>query len=60
MKLTQPALVLDSFLDDQNVPLEGSTKEMWIRDLFFMPDYVILIEAFYSYNRFYVTVKIER
>jgi len=33
---------------------------MWIWDLFFMTDYVVLVGAFYWYNRFYDTLKIER
>ena len=40
--------------------LEGNTKEMWIWDLFFMTDYIILIGAFYWYNRFSDKLKIER
>jgi hypothetical protein len=32
--------------------LEGSTKEMWTWDLFYMTDYILIIGAFYWYNRF--------
>lgn len=32
--------------------LEGSTKEMWTWDLFYMTDYILMVGAFYWYNRF--------
>jgi hypothetical protein len=60
--LSSLSLLINAIADDGFVHhfLEGSTKEMWIWDLFFMTDYVILIGAFYWYNRFYNTLKIER
>jgi hypothetical protein len=32
--------------------LEGSTEEMWTWDLFYMTDYILIVGAFYWYNRF--------
>ena len=32
--------------------LEGSTKEMWTWDLFYITDYILIIGALYWYNRF--------
>jgi hypothetical protein len=32
--------------------LAGSTKEMWTWDLFYMTDYILIVGAFYWYNRF--------
>jgi hypothetical protein len=38
--------------------LEGNTKEMWTWDLFYMTDYILIIGAFYWYNRFQNSMKI--
>jgi hypothetical protein len=59
--LSSLSLLINAIADDGFVHhfLEGSTKEMWIWDLFFMTDYVVLVGAFYWYNRFYDTLKIE-
>jgi hypothetical protein len=32
--------------------LQGSTKEIWTWDLFYMTDYILIAGAFYWYNRF--------
>ena len=32
--------------------LQGSTEEMWTWDLFYMTDYILIVGAFYWYNRF--------
>jgi hypothetical protein len=37
--------------------LQGNTKEMWIWDLFFITDYIILSGAFYWYNKFHRAMK---
>jgi hypothetical protein len=39
--------------------VHGSTKEMWIWDLFFMTEYIILAGAFYWYNRFHNTIRMQ-
>ena len=38
--------------------IQGSTREMWTWDLFYMTDYILLAAAFYWYNRFHSTMKI--
>ena len=60
--LSSLSLLINAIADDGFVHhfLQGSTKEMWIWDLFFMTDYIILVGAFYWYNRFYNTLKMER
>ena len=60
--LSSLSLLVNAIADDGFVHhfLEGNTKEMWIWDLFFMTDYIILIGAFYWYNRFSDKLKIER
>jgi hypothetical protein len=60
--LSSLSLLTNAIADDGFVHhfLEGNTKEMWIWDLFFMTDYIILIGAFYWYNRFSDKLKIER
>ena len=52
--LSSLSLLINAIADDGFVhhSLQGSTKEMWIWDLFFMTDYIILVGAFYWYNRF--------
>jgi hypothetical protein len=39
--------------------LQGNTKDMWIWDLFFVTDYIILSGAFYWYNKFHNAMEIE-
>lgn len=39
--------------------LQGNIKEMWIWDLFFVTDYIILSAAFYWYNKFHNAMEIE-
>ena len=60
--LSSLSLLVNAIADNGFVHhfLEGNTKEMWIWDLFFMTDYIILIGAFYWYNRFSDKLKIER
>ena len=60
--LSSLSLLVNAIADDGFVHhfLEGNTKEIWIWDLFFMTDYIILIGAFYWYNRFSDKLKIER
>ncbi len=60
--LSSLSLLVNAIADDGFVHhfLEGNTKEMWIWDLFFMTDYIILIGAFYWYNGFSDKLKIER
>jgi hypothetical protein len=60
--LSSLSLLINAIADDGFVHhfLQGNTKEMWIWDLFFMSDYIILVGAFYWYNRFYDTLKMER
>jgi hypothetical protein len=60
--LSSFSLLINAIADDGFVHhfLEGSTKEMWIWDLFFMTDYIILVGAFCWYNKFYDMLKIER
>ncbi|HEY9386125.1 MAG TPA: hypothetical protein VIP70_03730 [Nitrososphaeraceae archaeon] len=38
--------------------IQGSMREMWTWDLFYMTDYILLAGAFYWYNRFQSTMKI--
>lgn len=38
--------------------LQGSTEEMWTWDLFYMTDYILIVGAFYWYNRFQNSVTI--
>jgi hypothetical protein len=59
--LSSLSLLINAIADDGFVHhfLEGSTKEMWIWDLFFMTDYIVLVGAFYWYNRFSDKLKIE-
>jgi len=60
--LSSLSLLINAIADDGFVHhfLQGSTKVMWKWDLFFMTDYIILVGAFYWYNRFYNTLKMER
>ncbi|MFZ0556118.1 MAG: hypothetical protein WAM26_12570 [Nitrososphaeraceae archaeon] len=60
--LSSLSILVNAIADDGFVHhfLEGNTKEIWIWDLFFMTDYIILIGAFYWYNRFSDKLKIER
>jgi hypothetical protein len=60
--LSSLSLLVNAIADNGFVHhfLEGNTKEMWIWDLFFKTDYIILIGAFYWYNRFSDRLKIER
>jgi hypothetical protein len=39
--------------------LQSNIKEMWIWDLFFVTDYIILSGAFYWYNKFHHAMEIE-
>ena len=59
--LSSLSLLINAIADDGFVHhfLEGNTKEMWIWDLFFMTDYIVLVGAFYWYNRFSDKLKIE-
>ena len=38
--------------------LQGGTEEMWTWDLFYMTDYILIVGAFYWYNRFQNSVTI--
>ena len=59
--LSSLSLLINAIADDGFVHhfLEGNTKEMWIWDLFFMTDYIVLVGAFYWYNKFSDKLKIE-
>ncbi|MGH9978633.1 MAG: hypothetical protein ACRD8Z_22800 [Nitrososphaeraceae archaeon] len=59
--LSSLSLLINAIADDGFVHhfLEGNTKEMWIWDLFFMTDYIVLVGAFYWYNKFSNKLKIE-
>jgi hypothetical protein len=59
--LSSLSLLINAIADDGFVHhfLEGNTKEMWIWDLFFMTDYIVLVGAFYWYNRFSDKLKID-
>ena len=57
--LSSLSLLTNAIADDGFVHhfLQGSTKEMWIWDLFFITDYIILTSAFYWYNKFHNTLR---
>jgi hypothetical protein len=59
--LSSLSLLVNAIADDGFVHhfLQGSTKDIWVWDLFYLSDYIILVGAFYWYNRFYSTLKIE-
>jgi hypothetical protein len=59
--LSSLSLLVNAIADDGFVHhfLQGSTKDIWVWDLFYLTDYIILVGAFYWYNRFHNTLKIE-
>jgi hypothetical protein len=59
--LSSLSLLVNAIADDGFVHhfLQGSTKDMWVWDLFYLTDYIILVGAFYWYNRFHSPLKIE-
>jgi len=59
--LSSLSLLVNAIADDGFVHhfLQGSTKDKWVWDLFYLTDYIILVGAFYWYNRFHSTLKIE-
>jgi hypothetical protein len=48
------SLLTNAFADEGFVHhfLAGNTEDMWTWDLLYMTDYILIIAAFYWYNRF--------